>query len=168
VIEEQTQATATIEPGVEAPKGDRAPRRPAAPPKKARPKTTGMPNDAVADMLTRVRNAAIARHETVTMPVSRMRVEIARLLRDEGYIASYEQASERELVLKMKYQGKIAAVTGLKRISKPGLRVYARKTQMPRVLGGLGVAIVSTSSGVMTAREAERKGLGGEVLAHIW
>ncbi|TME63630.1 MAG: 30S ribosomal protein S8 [Chloroflexi bacterium] len=127
-----------------------------------------MPNDAVADLLTRVRNAAGARHETVSVPVSRMRVEIARILRDEGFISGYEQQNERELVLRMKFVGKLPAVSGLRRISKPGLRVYARKSEMPRVLGGLGVAIVSTSSGVMTGRQAERKGLGGEVLAYVW
>ena len=96
-----------------------------------------------------------------------MKVEIARILRDEGFIAGYE-TGERDLVLKMKYVGKLPVVSGLRRISKPGLRVYARKGEMPRVLGGLGVAIVSTSSGLMTGRQAERKGLGGEVLAFVW
>ena len=164
---EDTQV-ATMEPPAEgAPRGERAPRKPAAPPKKARPKTVGMPNDPVADLLTRVRNAAGARHETVSVPTSRMRVGIARILRDEGFISGYEPG-ERELVLKMKFIGKLPAVTGLRRISKPGLRVYARKSEMPRVLGGLGVVIVSTSAGLMTGREAERKGLGGEVLAYVW
>jgi small subunit ribosomal protein S8 len=133
-----------------------------------RPKGIGMPNDPVADLLTRVRNAAGARHETVSVPTSRMKAEVARILRDEGFISGYEQPNARELVLKMKYIGKLPAVAGLRRISKPGLRVYARKTEMPRVLGGLGVAIISTSSGLMTGREAERKGLGGEVLAYVW
>jgi small subunit ribosomal protein S8 len=105
----------------------------------------------------------------VTIPTSRTKVEIAKILKAEGFIASIEHPSPRELVLKMKYiGGKVPAVAGLRRISKPGLRVYARKTEMPRVLGGLGIAIVSTSSGVMTGREAERKGLGGEVLAYVW
>src|SRR5919201_2675100 len=144
------------------------PVRKAAPPKKSRPKGIGMPNDPVADLLTRVRNAAGARHETVTVPASRMKSEMARILRDEGFIAGIEQPNPRELVLRMKYIGKLPAVSGLRRISKPGLRVYARKSEMPRVLGGLGVAIVSTSSGLMTGSEAERKGLGGEVLAYIW
>ena len=158
---------ATTEPATEgAPKPERAARKP-APPKKARPKTVGMPNDPVADLLTRVRNAAGARHETVSVPASRMKAEVARILRDEGFIAGYE-TGERDLVLKMKYAGKLPAVSGLRRISKPGLRVYARKSEMPRVLGGLGVVIVSTSSGLMTGREAERKGLGGEVLAYVW
>ena len=150
------------------PRGERPAPRKVAAPKKVRPKGAGAPNDSVADMLTRVRNAAGARHETVSVPVSRMRVEIARILRDEGFIASYEQPSTRELVLKMKYVGKLPAVSGLRRISKPGLRIYARKTEMPRVLGGLGIAIVSTSSGLMSGRQAERKGLGGEVLAYVW
>ncbi|HZP95611.1 MAG TPA: 30S ribosomal protein S8 [Candidatus Limnocylindria bacterium] len=137
--------------------------------RKPRPKTVGHPNDPVADMLTRVRNAAGARHETVSMPLSRTKLEIAKILKSEGFISSFEQPSQRELVLKMKYiGGKVPAVSGLRRISKPGLRVYARKTEMPRVLGGLGIVIVSTSSGVMTGRQAERKGLGGEVLAYVW
>jgi small subunit ribosomal protein S8 len=150
-----------------ADRSERPARKPAAP-KKARPKGIGMPNDPVADLLTRVRNAAVARHETVSIPTSRMKAEVARILRDEGYISGFEQPNARELVLRLKYMGKLPAVAGLRRISKPGLRVYARKDEMPRVLGGLGVAIVSTSSGLMTGREAERKGLGGEVLAYVW
>jgi small subunit ribosomal protein S8 len=123
----------------------------------------------VADMLTRVRNAARARHENVSVPPSRTKLEIAKILKNEGFIETYDQPSPREIVLKMKYiGGKTPAVSGLRRISRPGLRVYARKTEMPRVLGGLGIAIVSTSSGLMTGREAEKKGLGGEVLAYIW
>jgi small subunit ribosomal protein S8 len=163
------EMTATREQAPEtADRSERPARKPAAP-KKARPKGIGMPNDPVADLLTRVRNGAVARHETVSIPASRMKTEVARILRDEGYISGYELSTNaRELVLRMKYIGKIPAVAGLRRISKPGLRVYARKTEMPRVLGGLGVAIVSTSSGVMTGREAERKGLGGEVLAYVW
>ena len=137
--------------------------------RKPHPKGAGTPNDPVADMLTRVRNAAGARHETVSIPTSRMKVEVAKILKSEGYIESFDQPSAREIVLKMKYVGgKTPAVSGLRRISRPGLRVYARKNEMPRVLGGLGVAIVSTSSGLMTGRDAERKGLGGEVLAYIW
>jgi small subunit ribosomal protein S8 len=105
----------------------------------------------------------------VSVPSSRMKIEIAKILKQEGFISTFDQPSQRELVLKMKYiGGKVPAVSGLRRISKPGLRVYARKTEMPRVLGGLGIAIVSTSNGVMTGREAERKGLGGEVLAYVW
>ena len=147
---------------------DRPARKPATPPKKARPKGIGMPNDPVADMLTRVRNATGARHETVSVPTSRTKLEIARILRDEGFISGYEQPSAREILLRLKFVGKLPDVSGIRRISKPGLRVYARKTEMPRVLGGLGVVIVSTSSGVMTGRQAERKGLGGEILAYVW
>ena len=161
------EITAMREQAPEAAVSERPARKP-APPKKARPKGIGMPNDPVADLLTRVRNGAVARHETVSIPTSRMKAEVARILRDEGYISGYEQPNARELVLRLKYIGKIPAVAGLRRISKPGLRVYARKDEMPRVLGGLGVAIVSTSSGLMTGREAERKGLGGEVLAYVW
>jgi small subunit ribosomal protein S8 len=162
------EMTATREQAPETADRSERPARKPAPVKKARPKGIGMPNDPVADLLTRVRNAAGARHETVSIPASRMKAELARILRDEGYISGYEQPTARELVLKMKYIGKLPAVAGLRRISKPGLRVYARKNEMPRVLGGLGIAIVSTSSGVMTGREAARKGLGGEVLAHVW
>lgn len=164
---EETTTTATPTEGERG--ADRPAAKRVAPVRKPRPKTVGNANDPVADMLTRVRNAAGARHETVSMPLSRTKVEIARILKAEGFISSYDQPSQRELVLKMKYiGGKVPAVSGLRRISKPGLRVYARKTEMPRVLGGLGIAIVSTSSGVMTGREAERKGLGGEVLAYVW
>jgi small subunit ribosomal protein S8 len=163
------EMTATREQPAETADRSERPARKPAPPKKVRPKGIGMPNDPVADLLTRVRNAAGARHETVSVPTSRMKAEVARILRDEGFISGYElSANARELVLKMKYVGKLPAVAGLRRISKPGLRVYARKTEMPRVLGGLGVAIISTSSGLMTGREAERKGLGGEVLAYVW
>lgn len=124
-------------------------------------------NDPVADMLTRVRNAVGARHETLELPTSRIRAEIARILKAEGFITSFE-SSGGQLTIRLKYLGKVAALTGVRRISRPGLRAYARRTEMPRVLGGLGVAIVSTSAGVMTGREARRKGLGGEVLAHVW
>jgi small subunit ribosomal protein S8 len=162
------EMTALRETAPEAPVGAERPARKPAPPKKTRPKGIGMPNDPVADLLTRVRNAATARHETVSVPASRMKAEVARILRDEGYISGFEQPNAREIVLKLKYIGKLPAVAGLRRISKPGLRVYAQKTEMPRVLGGLGIAIISTSSGLMTGREAERKGLGGEVLAYVW
>ncbi len=170
-----TEQTTTPNTASASTEGERSGERTIAPPKrvpstrKPRPKVVGVPNDPVGDMLTRVRNAAGARHESVTMPTSRTKVEIAKILKSEGFIATFEQPSARELVLKMKYiGGKVPAVSGLRRISKPGLRVYARKTEMPRVLGGLGIAIVSTSSGLMTGRQAERKGLGGEVLAYVW
>ena len=140
-------ATAPSEAGERTAPVERPAAKRVAPVRKPRPKIVGVPNDGVADLLTRVRNAAGARHDTVSMPTSRTKVEIAKILKSEGFISSFEQPSARELVLKMKYiGGKVPAVSGLKRISKPGLRVYARKTEMPRVLGGLGIAIVSTSS----------------------
>ncbi|CAN5167307.1 hypothetical protein BH18CHL2_BH18CHL2_05440 [soil metagenome] len=150
----------------EAPR-DRPPARKPAPPKPKRRR--GAPvTDPVADMLTRVRNAVGARHEAVALPESRMRTEIARILKAEGFIGGFDQ-SNGELTLKLKYVGgKVPVVAGIRRISRPGLRVYARRTEMPRVLGGLGIAIVSTSSGLMTGREAERRGIGGEVLAYVW
>jgi small subunit ribosomal protein S8 len=158
-----------LKPAAEAGRIERPAVKRPVPQKPKKPRIGGAPSDPLADMLTRVRNAAGARHETVTMPASRTKVEVAKILKAEGFISSFDQPSARELVLKMKYiGGKVPAVSGLRRISRPGLRVYARKTEMPRVLGGLGIAIVSTSSGVMTGREAERKGLGGEVLAYIW
>jgi len=156
-----TAPTASEQPRVERP----ASRRPVRPPRKPRGVTV---NDPVGDMLTRVRNAVTARHENVEMPTSRLKVEIARILKAEGFITGYE-AGTTVLTLKLKYiGGKTPAVTGLRRISKPGLRVYARKTEMPRVLGGLGISLVSTSAGLMTGRDAERKALGGEVLAYVW
>lgn len=168
MTDETTTTTATTTAPIDGATAERPVKR-VAPPRKPRPRVVGVPNDPVADMLTRVRNAAGARHDSVSVPASRTKVEIAKILKQEGFISSFEQPSQRELVLKMKYiGGKVPAVSGLRRISKPGLRVYARKTEMPRVLGGLGIAIVSTSSGLMTGREAERKGLGGEVLAYVW
>ncbi len=129
-------------------------------------------SDPIADMLTRIRNGSRARHLEVVVPASRTKREIARILRDEGFIA--DVAEEREanlpvLRLTLKYvEGKAPVVSGLKRISKPGLRVYARKTDIPRVLGGLGIVIVSTSQGIMTGQQARKAQLGGEVLAYVW
>ena len=129
-------------------------------------------SDPIADMLTRVRNASRARHTEVIVPASRTKREIARILRDEGFISDF--AEERQgpanvLRLTLKYvDGKVPVVSGLKRISKPGLRVYAAKTEIPRVLGGLGIVIVSTSQGIMTGAQAHRAQLGGEVLAFVW
>jgi small subunit ribosomal protein S8 len=165
-----TPTPATAAPAPEAPERSERPQgKRMSQTRKPRRANGGVPSDPVADMLTRVRNAAGARHDSVSVPASRTKVQIARILKAEGFIGGFEQPSARELVLKMKYiGGKVPAVSGLRRISKPGLRVYARKTEMPRVLGGLGIAIVSTSSGLMTGREAERKGLGGEVLAYVW
>ena len=131
-----------------------------------------MMTDPVADMLTRVRNASRARHTEVVVPASRTKREIARILKDEGFIAEVaeEQAGpSKNLKLTLRYvDGKVPVVSGLKRVSKPGLRVYATKTDIPRVLGGLGVVIVSTSQGIMTGQQARQAQLGGEVLAFVW
>ncbi len=129
-------------------------------------------SDPIADMLTRIRNASRARHAEVVVPASRTKREIARILKDEGFIADVvedKDGSVAILHLKLKYvDGKVPVVSGLKRISKPGLRVYAGKTDIPRVLGGLGIVIVSTSQGIMTGAQAKRAQLGGEVLAYVW
>ena len=129
-------------------------------------------NDPIADMLTRIRNGLIARHDSVTMPASNMKKAIAKILLDEGYIKSVDfvdDGLQGQIKIALKYvQGKESVIKGLKRISKPGLRVYARSSEIPKVLGGLGIAIVSTSKGVMTDKEARNAGIGGEVLAYIW
>ena len=132
-----------------------------------------MVNDRIADMLTRIRNANIMKYDTVEVLGSKMTCEIARILKEEGYIAEYtsEKSTKGDkLTLTLKYANnkKEKVITGLKRISKPGLRVYAKASELPRVLNGLGIAIISTSEGVMTDRDARAKGLGGEVLAYIW
>ena len=129
-------------------------------------------NDPIADMLTRIRNGLIARHDSVTMPASNMKKAIAKILLDEGYIKSVDfvdDGLQGQIKIVLKYvQGKESVIKGLKRISKPGLRVYAGASEIPKVLGGLGIAIVSTSKGVMTDKEARNAGVGGEVLAYIW
>ena len=129
-------------------------------------------NDPIADMLTRVRNALIARHDTVTLPASNMKKSIAKIMLDEGYVKSVDYIDDGlqgQIKIVLKYaEGKQSVIKGLKRISKPGLRVYARNEELPKVLGGLGIAIVSTSKGVMTDKEARKAGVGGEVLAYIW
>jgi small subunit ribosomal protein S8 len=128
-------------------------------------------SDPIADMLTRIRNGSRARHTDVRLPASRSKLAIARILKEEGFIEDFEEqrnGSHAELVLRLKYVGKVPVVSGLKRVSKPGLRVYAAKTDIPRVLGGLGVVIVSTSQGIMTGAQARRSQLGGEVLAYVW
>lgn len=129
-------------------------------------------NDPIADMLTRIRNGLIARHDSVTMPASNMKKAIAKILLDEGYIKSVDYIDDGlqgQIKIVLKYvQGKESVIKGLKRISKPGLRVYAGSSEIPKVLGGLGIAIVSTSKGVMTDKEARNAGVGGEVLAYIW
>lgn len=128
--------------------------------------------DPIADMLTRIRNANNAFQTSVSMPSSKKLVEIARILKEEGYVASYEVNPgevQAVLTLQLKYGPKRERViTGIRRISKPGLRVYAKKDEMPRVLGGLGIAIISTSSGVMTEKQARKAAVGGEVIAYVW
>ena len=131
-----------------------------------------MLTDPIADMLTRIRNANKAMHDSAQMPSSRMKEEIARLLKDEGYIKDYrviEGSPFATLVVELKFgRNRERVNTDLKRISKPGRRVYARKDRLPRVLGGLGTAILSTSTGVITSRQAAERGVGGEVLAFVW
>lgn len=129
-------------------------------------------NDPIADMLTRVRNANSAGKQTVSMPSSKKLVEIARIMQEEGYINGFEiePAQLRDvLTITLKYgEKKARTIRGIKRISKPGLRIYAGKDELPRVLGGLGTAVISTSKGVMTDRDARKEGVGGEVMAYIW
>ena len=128
--------------------------------------------DPIADMLTRIRNANIVKHEVVDIPVSNMKKEIAQILLDEGYIKSFEvieNGTHGLIRVNLKYgANKSKVITGLKRISKPGLRVYARKEEIPKVLGGLGIAIISTSTGIMTDKKARVEGVGGEVLCYVW
>ncbi len=129
-------------------------------------------SDPIADMLTRIRNATMARHESVTVPASKVKLAIVKILADEGFIRGYDTTTEgarRYITIHLGYTGKREPViSGLQRVSKPGLRVYATKTQIPRVLGGLGLVIVSTSQGIMTGQQARRAQLGGEVLAYVW
>ena len=132
-----------------------------------------MVSDPIADMLTRIRNANTAKHDTVDVPSSKMKLEIARILLDEGYIAKYELVNNGkydDIHITLKYGANKTQkiITGIKRISKPGLRVYAGKDELPRVLGGLGIAILSTNKGIMTDKEARKAGVGGEVLAFVW
>ena len=130
-----------------------------------------MTTDTIADMLTRVRNAINANHETVSVPASKLKVNIAKILLAEGYITKYEETEEngrKNIVITLKYNGKQNVISGLKRISKPGLRIYARCDELPRVLNGLGIAIISTNKGLLTDKEAREKKLGGEVLAYVW
>jgi small subunit ribosomal protein S8 len=131
--------------------------------------------DPIADMLTRLRNANQAYHDDVTMPYSKLKAGVADILQQEGYITSWrvEEAPEGEvgktLILTLKFgQNRERSIAGIRRISKPGLRVYAKHTGLPKVLGGLGVAIISTSQGLLTDRQANKKGVGGEVLAYVW
>jgi small subunit ribosomal protein S8 len=131
-----------------------------------------MMSDTIADMLTRIRNANAANHHTVVIPASKMKVEIARVLAAEGFVDSFSvdgEAPQQLLTITLKPRTpRGRALSGLRRISRPGLRVYARKSEIPRVLGGLGIAIISTSHGLMTGQAAQRAGLGGEVVAYVW
>lgn len=129
--------------------------------------------DPVADMLTRIRNAITARHGTVDVPVSRLKLELARIMKEEGFIQGYQVHKDgtpyATMRIRLYYRSKgESQITGLKRVSKPGLRTYVRNNEIPRYYGGLGVAILSTSEGVMTGRQAGRKSLGGELLCYIW
>ncbi|MTI94218.1 MAG: 30S ribosomal protein S8 [Firmicutes bacterium] len=128
--------------------------------------------DPIADMLTRIRNANMALHPSVEIPASKLKVAVADILKAEGYIGDYEVVEDNKqgiLRIRLRYENsKGRIITGIKRISKPGLRVYAKKDEIPRVLGGLGVAIISTSQGVMVDRQARAAGLGGEVLCYVW
>ena len=128
-------------------------------------------NDPIADMLTRIRNALVARHEDVMIPASNIKKSIAQILLDEGYIKSVENVDDGmqgQIKITLKYVDKESVIKGLKRISKPGLRVYAKSEEIPKLLGGLGIAIISTSKGVMVDKAARAAKIGGEVLAYIW
>lgn len=132
-----------------------------------------MVNDTIADMLTRIRNANLAKHQIVQVPATKMTRNISQVLREEGFIYEFEEIGENlknYLVISLKYKGKNKkpVISALKRISKPGLRVYANHKEIPKVLGGIGIAIISTSKGVMTDRQARHYGLGGEVICYIW
>ncbi|HEY1455755.1 MAG TPA: 30S ribosomal protein S8 [Candidatus Dormibacteraeota bacterium] len=134
--------------------------------------SAGVVPDPIADMLTRIRNANTARHAEVKVPASKLKLEIARVLKDEGYVAGYDvEADGTTQTLRIIFKSRpdrTRVISGVKRISRPGLRVYARKTEIPRVLGGLGIVILSTAQGVMAGRQALHLGLGGEVLAYVW
>ncbi len=130
-------------------------------------------NDTIADMLTRIRNANLARHQTVGIPATRMTRNIAQVLKEEGFITDFSETEgdvRPQLVITLKYKGKNRQpiIRNLTRVSKPGLRVYSNRKELPRVLGGIGIAIISTSSGIMTDRDARRQGIGGEVLCYVW
>ncbi len=132
-----------------------------------------MVNDTISDMLTRLRNANLAKHQIVEVPSTKMTRNIAGILLEEGFIQSFEEVGESfnsQLLLSLKYKGKYRepVITALRRVSKPGLRVYANRKELPRVLGGLGIAVISTSQGVMTDNKARHQGLGGEVLCYVW
>jgi small subunit ribosomal protein S8 len=130
-------------------------------------------HDTISDMLTRIRNASIVKHQTTNLPATKLTRSIATVLRQEGYVGEYEEIGEgidKKLVLTLRYKGKNRQpiITALKRVSKPGLRVYSNHKDLPKVLGGIGIAVISTSSGIMTDREARKQGLGGEILCYVW
>lgn len=132
-----------------------------------------MINDPIADMLTRIRNANQRKFKTVEIPYSKIKHEVAKILAEEGYISDFKilhanQVSKKSILIYLKYKGTTRVISGLKRISKPGLRVYSSNEDLPRVLNGFGIAIVSTSNGIMTSQSAKAKNLGGEVLAYVW
>jgi len=130
-----------------------------------------MVTDPIADLLTRVRNAAMARHDSVMVPSSKMKIEVVKILKDEGFIANYSIVKgdpQSMIKITLKYIDKRPAFIGLERVSKPGLRVYKDKREIPRVYGGLGIAIISTPKGLLTGQEAWKKNLGGEVLCYVW
>lgn len=129
--------------------------------------------DTISDMLTRIRNAGMVRHQTTNVPSTKMTRSIAAVLKLEGFIADYEETGEgiaKNLVIALKYKGKARqpTITALKRVSRPGLRVYSNKKELPKVLGGIGIAIISTSQGIMTDRQARQQGVGGEILCYVW
>lgn len=127
--------------------------------------------DPIADMLTRIRNASQMKHTKVSMPASNLKLEVLRVLKEEGYISDFEKVEDGKqgiINVTLRYVDKVRAITGIKRISKPGLRVYAKSDELPKVLNGLGIAIVSTSSGLMTDKEARKQNLGGEIIAFVW
>lgn len=131
----------------------------------------GVVSDPIADMLTRIRNANKMRHNSLTIPASKIKLEITRVLKDEGFIRNYkykEDNKQGQLIIYLKYINKEKTINNLKRISKPGLKVYAKKDEIPGVLGGLGIVILSTSKGIMTGKEALQRHLGGEVICYIW
>ena len=127
--------------------------------------------DPIADMLTRIRNANQQKHETVSIPYSNLKNDLANILKNEGFVTDFvvnEEGNHKNIVITLKYKGNERVITGLKRISKPGLRVYCKAEEVPKVLNGLGVAVISTSQGVLADREARKLGLGGEVICYIW
>ncbi len=130
-----------------------------------------MVTDPIADMLTRIRNANQQRHDEVVVPGSKLKIDLAEILKNEGFIRDYKIESDgvkKSIVITLKYKGNERVISGLKRVSKPGLRQYAKVNEIPKVLNGLGIVILSTSQGLMTDKQARAKGIGGEVLAYIW